>query len=227
MVLLGRAPAGGPPAGAAGSFAIGTSRVRRRAGARPNAGSAPFKERVGCHPTPPGAAVKTKRKAAGSRLAESPGRPRSRQPLGDGVTSRKKSPKKSARNSARKPAKASPSDSKLRVSGPGGDGIATTVERTRSMRPRTRPTLPAVGPIAVVGVGASAGGFEAFRQFVSAIPPDSGLAVVLIQHLDPIRQSLTAELLRRHTTMQVAEAVEDVIMEPNHVYVIPPNRYLA
>jgi PAS domain S-box-containing protein len=76
-------------------------------------------------------------------------------------------------------------------------------------------------------MGASAGGFDALRRFMATIAPDSGLAFVLIQHLDPTHESLTAERLRRHTSMPVAQAEEDVRIEPNHVYVIPPNRYLT
>jgi two-component system CheB/CheR fusion protein len=79
----------------------------------------------------------------------------------------------------------------------------------------------------VVCVGASAGGLEAFRQFVGSIPPDSGLAFVLILHLDPTRSSLTAELAKHYTAMQVSEAEEGTRVEPNHVYVIPPNRYIG
>src|SRR5215470_2018819 len=57
----------------------------------------------------------------------------------------------------------------------------------------------------VVGIGASAGGLEALKQFFSAMSPDSGAAFVLIQHLDPTHESLTAELLSRHTQMSVEQ----------------------
>jgi two-component system CheB/CheR fusion protein len=80
---------------------------------------------------------------------------------------------------------------------------------------------------AVVGIGASAGGLEAFTRFFSAMPPASGMAFVLIQHLDPTHESLTSELLARHTKMPVVQATDNVEIEPDHVYVIPPNRYLA
>jgi two-component system, chemotaxis family, CheB/CheR fusion protein len=80
---------------------------------------------------------------------------------------------------------------------------------------------------AVVGIGASAGGLEAFKRLFSALPSEPGMAFVLIQHLDPTHQSLTSELLGRQTAMPVIEATDDLQIEPNHVYVIPPNKYLA
>ncbi|QDV47346.1 Chemotaxis protein methyltransferase [Stieleria neptunia] len=81
--------------------------------------------------------------------------------------------------------------------------------------------------VAVVGIGASAGGLDAFRRFFSAAPGDLGVAFVLIQHLDPTHESLTAELLGKHTEMSVVQVVEEMVIEPNHVYVIPPNKYLT
>jgi two-component system, chemotaxis family, CheB/CheR fusion protein len=75
----------------------------------------------------------------------------------------------------------------------------------------------------VVGIGASAGGLEAFRQLLSHLPTDTGMAFVLIQHLAPDRESLLREILARETTMPVVEVVNDLAVEPNCVYVIPPN----
>lgn len=79
----------------------------------------------------------------------------------------------------------------------------------------------------VVGIGASAGGLDAFKGFFAAMPADSGLAFVLIPHLDPKHESLMVELLTRCTTMQVVEAADGMAVEANHVYVIPPNKYLT
>ncbi len=79
----------------------------------------------------------------------------------------------------------------------------------------------------VVGLGASAGGLDAFRQFLTAVPDDTGMAFVLIQHLDPTHESLTAELLARHTRMSVVQVNDETRVEPNHVYVIPPKKYLT
>jgi two-component system, chemotaxis family, CheB/CheR fusion protein len=75
----------------------------------------------------------------------------------------------------------------------------------------------------VVGIGASAGGLEAFRQLLSHLPTDTGMAFVLIQHLDPKQKSLLREILARETAMPVIEVLNDLVVEPNCVYVIPPN----
>lgn len=79
----------------------------------------------------------------------------------------------------------------------------------------------------IVGIGASAGGLDAFKKFFSAMPADSGLAFVLIQHLDPTRESLTAELVGTYTRMRVVQVEDEIRVEPNRVYVIPPNAYLS
>jgi two-component system CheB/CheR fusion protein len=74
----------------------------------------------------------------------------------------------------------------------------------------------------VVGVGASAGGLEAFTELLSHLPDDTGLAFVLIQHLDPSHESHLAELLSRASKMPVSEVKGETRAEANHVYVIPP-----
>ncbi len=79
----------------------------------------------------------------------------------------------------------------------------------------------------VAGIGASAGGLEALRALLAALPPDSGMAFVLIQHLDPLHDSLMAGLLSSHTTMPVTPAAEGVAIEQNHIYLIPPGVSLA
>jgi two-component system CheB/CheR fusion protein len=81
--------------------------------------------------------------------------------------------------------------------------------------------------VPVVGIGASAGGLEAFRQFFITMPSESGIAFVLIQHLAPDHESLMAELLGRYTTMPVVEVEDRMRIQPNHVYLIPPNKYLS
>ncbi|MFH5805274.1 chemotaxis protein CheB, partial [Alienimonas sp. DA493] len=75
----------------------------------------------------------------------------------------------------------------------------------------------------VIGIGASAGGLEAFRQFFERMPADSGTALVLVQHLDPDHDSIMPELLARSTAMPVRHVVDETAIERNHVYVIPPN----
>ncbi|MFI3220257.1 MAG: CheR family methyltransferase, partial [Methylococcales bacterium] len=76
----------------------------------------------------------------------------------------------------------------------------------------------------IVGIGASAVGLEAFEQFFHAMPVDCGLAFVLVPHLDPSHGSLLTEILQRATTMPVIEALNELPIEINHVYIIPPNR---
>lgn len=83
------------------------------------------------------------------------------------------------------------------------------------------------GSFAVVGVGASAGGLEAFTQLLKALPADTGMAFVLVQHLAPSHPSALAEILSRATKMRVREVNDTPHVEPNHVYVIPPGRCLG
>lgn len=79
----------------------------------------------------------------------------------------------------------------------------------------------------IVGIGASAGGLAALEQFFEQIPQASGLAYVVVQHLDPAAKSLLTELLQRVTSMPVREVAEMMRVEPDCVYVIPPNRELS
>jgi two-component system CheB/CheR fusion protein len=79
----------------------------------------------------------------------------------------------------------------------------------------------------VVAIGASAGGLEVFRSFLDAQTPKSGMALVMIQHLDPTHPSLMVELLSSHTSMSVVQAADGAPLEPDHVYLIPPGVSLA
>ncbi|HSH43242.1 MAG TPA: chemotaxis protein CheB, partial [Arenicellales bacterium] len=79
----------------------------------------------------------------------------------------------------------------------------------------------------IVGIGASAGGMEAFGQMLERLPGDTGMAFVFIQHLHPGYDSALVDILSRHTAMPVLEAGNDMEVEPNSVYVIPPGSYLA
>ena len=74
----------------------------------------------------------------------------------------------------------------------------------------------------IVGVGASAGGLEAFTELLSQLPDDTGMAFVLIQHLDPKHDSHLTELLSKESKMPVSEVTGETRVEANHVYVIPP-----
>ncbi|HEY0753148.1 MAG TPA: chemotaxis protein CheB [Ktedonobacteraceae bacterium] len=79
----------------------------------------------------------------------------------------------------------------------------------------------------IVGIGASAGGLEAFTQLLTHLPATLNMAYVFIQHLDPTHQSLLTDLLGRATPMPVHEASDRMSVERNHVYVIPPNTDLT
>jgi len=77
--------------------------------------------------------------------------------------------------------------------------------------------------LSIVGIGASAGGFEAFSQLLGHLPGDTGMAFVLVQHLDPTHESKLSELLSRTSPIPVHEIKHGVKVEPNHIYVIPQN----
>jgi len=78
----------------------------------------------------------------------------------------------------------------------------------------------------VVGVGASAGGLSAFKKLLKAIPEDSGMAFILVQHLDPDHESLLPEILQKGTEIPVLEVTEECKIEPNHIYVMPSNKMM-
>jgi|CXWL01.1.fsa_nt_gi two-component system CheB/CheR fusion protein len=100
-----------------------------------------------------------------------------------------------------------------RATAPGeADGVDEDVE------PGSEPAF------SIVGVGASAGGLDAFTQLLKGLPDDTGMAFVLVQHLAPSHPSALAEILSRATKMPVTEVQGEPEVEPNHVYVIPPDR---
>lgn len=82
-------------------------------------------------------------------------------------------------------------------------------------------------PNYIVGIGASAGGLEALETVFRAMPINEGLAFVLVVHLDPTRKSITDELIQRCTVMKVCEATDDMTVEQNTVYIIPPGKNLS
>jgi two-component system, chemotaxis family, CheB/CheR fusion protein len=94
------------------------------------------------------------------------------------------------------------------------------------------PPLPDGAPgepgreLTVVGIGASAGGLQALRDFFEAVPKDGGMAYVVITHLDPDRRSEMAELIQARSPIPVQQATEALTLEPDHAYVIPPNQEL-
>ena len=97
---------------------------------------------------------------------------------------------------------------------------------TASHSPKTSPSGHATG-FPVVGVGASAGGLEAFTQLLKHLPLDTGMGFVLVQHLDPQHESALSQILTRTTSLPVQEATNNLRVQANHVYIIPPNTSLG
>jgi two-component system CheB/CheR fusion protein len=114
-----------------------------------------------------------------------------------------------------------------------GNPVATSKPLKKPKTPVSSPntgeaeTPPVDTGFNIVGIGASAGGLEAFEQFFRNVPPDCGIAFVLVSHLDPDHASLLTEILQRATTMPVVEAQDQMKVAPNCVYVLPPNREMA
>jgi two-component system CheB/CheR fusion protein len=104
------------------------------------------------------------------------------------------------------------------------------------MKPKAKPTKPARADASassasvsfpIVGIGASAGGLEALEHFLGHVPGNSGMAFIIVQHLDPTRQGIMPELLQRTTDMKVVQVRDRTVVEPNGVYVIPPNKDMS
>ncbi len=79
----------------------------------------------------------------------------------------------------------------------------------------------------VVAIGASAGGLDACRRLFEALPASTGMAYILVQHLDPNHESMLVELIARHTTLKVLQAADGMTIAPDHLYIIPPGAYLS
>lgn len=106
--------------------------------------------------------------------------------------------------------------------------------KTKPLRKKTAraarsatPALPARTTFPIIGIGASAGGLEALEHFISHVPKQSGLAFVIVQHLDPNRKGIMPELLQRATGMKVIQVKDRTPVQPNGVYVIPPNKDMS
>ncbi|WP_084536800.1 chemotaxis protein CheB [Azospirillum halopraeferens] len=103
---------------------------------------------------------------------------------------------------------------------------------TPTLPPSTEPngTLPATvqdRPCCIVGIGASAGGLEALQRFFDNVPDGSDLAYVVVQHLSPVHKSLMADLLSKHTRMEVIQAADGMAVERNVVYLLPPGKHMT
>ena len=123
-----------------------------------------------------------------------------------------------ARQTKKKKAAGRGRQPKRRKAAPG----ATTKRSQASPRADREPRAARL----VVGLGASAGGLDAFKHFFAHMPPNSGMAFVLVQHLDPDHKSLLVELLAKQTRMPVVQAEDGMAVVPDHVFVIPPNAVL-
>lgn len=93
--------------------------------------------------------------------------------------------------------------------------------------PADKPLIKSPNLFPVVGIGASAGGLDAFKKLLKAIPEDSGMAYVLVQHLDPSHESLLPEILQKVTKIPVLEITDDIKVLPDHIYVIPSNKMMV
>ncbi|WP_342347611.1 chemotaxis protein CheB [uncultured Nitrospira sp.] len=98
--------------------------------------------------------------------------------------------------------------------------------RPRSPRAKSISADTPANVFPIVGIGASAGGLEALSRFFSSLPEESGMGFVVIQHLAPDRESLLPELLTKKTSLPVHAAVDETLIEPNQIYIIPPNAQL-
>jgi two-component system CheB/CheR fusion protein len=96
-----------------------------------------------------------------------------------------------------------------------------------SSSPHEPQTQPGAKPFPIVGIGASAGGLEALEQFLRQVPDGSGMAFVIVQHLDPTHKGIMAELLQRTTGMAVFQVRDRMRVKPDCVYVIPPNKDMS
>ena len=106
----------------------------------------------------------------------------------------------------------------------------STAKRTRKTAPRAEDESPdsqQSSSFPVIGIGASAGGFEALEEFLAHVPEQCGMAFVIVQHLDPTRKGLMPELLQRGTRMKVMQVKDRTQVRPDRVYVIPPNKDMS
>ena len=97
----------------------------------------------------------------------------------------------------------------------------------RRRKPAAKVASKASAAFPIVGIGASAGGLEALEQFLARVPPGSGMAFVIVQHLDPTRKGIMPELLQRATGMKVIQVKNRTPVREDCVYVIPPNKDMS
>ena len=110
--------------------------------------------------------------------------------------------------------------------------MATNQENTVNLDKSNETAEIAVEPdnnrtFPIAGIGASAGGLDAFERFFRHLPLSMGVAYVVMQHIDPTHDSLLADLLQRFTEIPVSQVTDGIIIKPNHIYVAPPGQNLA
>ncbi len=116
----------------------------------------------------------------------------------------------------------------MKKKSPSNDQLASAVVSAPDSGKALSPVTEETGRgFSIVGVGASAGGLEAFTQLLKALPVDTGMGFVLVQHLDPDHQSALVQILQRATLMPVKEITQSQKVEPNQVYVIPRDTSLS
>jgi len=99
--------------------------------------------------------------------------------------------------------------------------MASAGNGKRAVQPHVRTKFP------VVGIGASAGGLEALEEFLSGVPQQTGMAFVIVQHLDPTHKGIMPELLQRTTQIRVTQAKDFMKVDPDNIYIIPPNKDMS
>ena len=109
----------------------------------------------------------------------------------------------------------------------GKPGGRKSRRRAAQVQKQPESRIPDREDLLVAAIGASAGGIEAFSELLSNLPTNTGMAFVLVQHLDPTHHSLLAELLSKKTAMIVREVTDGMTVEPDHVYVIPPDATMS
>src|SRR5436305_13971908 len=119
---------------------------------------------------------------------------------------------------AKRKAKSKASSSRIKTSGRRLSQSRSTRAKAKSDASKTTLSCP------IVGIGGSAGGFEAAMQLLRHLPPKTGMAFVIVQHLDPHHGSRLANLLSKATSMPVTEIAGTTTPKPNSVYVQPPNK---
>jgi len=97
----------------------------------------------------------------------------------------------------------------------------------KSSLPDPRPEPSKADSFPVVGIGASAGGLEAFKELLTSLPEKAGMAYVLVPHLDPAHHSVLTEILSRCTKIPIAEVLDGMPAEKDHIYIIPPNKTMG